>query len=201
MMKSKVVAPVILTLVLGVLMLGLSACGSKENEPVKGPAPSGAPQASQPATPAAPASSAPDAEAAAAPPVQAKINAAEYFTKADAEAVLGKSVSDPGVQGNGVTNSNVNYVATDFSAVSLYVNAGATAQSFDQAQAASKSISGVDPVPVAGLGEKAYWAAGKLNQLNILKHSNLLIITVMNRGDKSLDLARQAAERILPRVP
>ena len=91
MMKSKVVAPVILTLVLGVLMLGLSACGSKENEPVKGPAPSGAPQASQPATPAAPASSAPDAEAAAAPPVQAKINAAEYFTKADAEAVLGKS--------------------------------------------------------------------------------------------------------------
>lgn len=201
MMKSKVVAPAILTLVLGVLMLGLSACGSKENEPVKGPAPSGAPQASQPATPAAPASSAPDAEAAAAPPVQAKINAAEYFTKADAEAVLGKSVSDPGVQGNGVTNSNVNYVATDFSAVSLYVNAGATAQSFDQAQAASKSISGVDPVPVAGLGEKAYWAAGKLNQLNILKHSNLLIITVMNRGDKSLDLARQAAERILPRVP
>lgn len=200
-MKSKVVAPAILTLVLGVLMLGLSACGSKENEPVKGPAPSGAPQASQPATPAAPASSAPDAEAAAAPPVQAKINAAEYFTKADAEAVLGKSVSDPGVQGNGVTNSNVNYVATDFSAVSLYVNAGATAQSFDQAQAASKSISGVDPVPVAGLGEKAYWAAGKLNQLNILKHSNLLIITVMNRGDKSLDLARQAAERILPRVP
>lgn len=201
MMKSKVVAAVILTLVLGVLMVGLSACGSKENEPVKDPAPSGALQASQPATPAAPASPAPDAAAAPAPPVQSKINAAEYFTKADAEAVLGKSVSDPGVQGNGVTNSNVNYVATDFSAVSLYVNAGATTQSFDQAQAASKSISGVDPVPVAGLGEKAYWAAGKLNQLNILKHSNLLIITVMNRGDKSLDLARQAAERILPRVP
>ncbi|GEM_PF-3332835 len=199
MMKAKTVVPVIGCLVLGVLMLGLCACGSKENEPAKGPAPSGPPQTSQPATPPSPAS----ADAAAVPAALAptKIDASEFLAKADAETLLGKTVNEPTVQGDGVTMSNVSYVATDFTGVSLYVRAGASAKNFEQAQAASKSISGVDPVPVEGLGQKAYWAAGKLNQLNILKNSNLLIVTVVGKGDQSLDLAKQAAEKILPRVP
>jgi hypothetical protein len=192
-MRLKVIAPVVRSLLLGVLMIGLAACDSKENEPVAS-ALSSTSEASQPAAPVAPAAPAP-AQA------QAKINAAEFFTKADAEAVLGKTVNEPTLQGDGATMSNVSYVAADFSGVSLYVRPGASAKTFEEAQAHSKSISGADPMPVEGLGDKAYWAAGKLNQLNVLKHSNLLIVSVMGKGDQSLDLAKQAAEKILPRVP
>ncbi len=185
MMRSKSASPLVWSLVLAGLTLGLAACGSKENEP-QGSDSKSKPEASQPAAPAAAA--------------QAKINAAEFFTKADAEAVLGSPVSDPTVQGDGVTSSNCTYIATNFSGIGLYVRGGTTPATFDQAQAASKSISDVDPVPIAGVGEKAYWAAGKLNQLNVLKGQYWLIITVFAGGDKSLDLAKQAAEKILPRV-
>jgi len=195
MARSKVVAGIIGSLVLGVLVFGLSACGSKDSESPKGSGSSSQSQASQPSA----ATAAPAAPAAA--PAQGTLNAAEFFTKADAEAVLGKPVNDPSLRGNGVTVSSVNFGASDFSAIALQVNTGATTQNFDQAQAASKSISGADPVPVAGVGEKAYWAGGKLNQLNILKNSKLLIITVMGKGDQSMELAKQAAQKILPRVP
>jgi hypothetical protein len=187
MMKSKVIAPVAWSLVLGVLMLGLAACGSKENEP-KGSTPSSKSETSQSAAPAA-------------APAQTKINAAEFFTKADAEAVLGKPVNDPTIQGDGIYTSNVSYIATDFTGISLYVRAGTSPRTFEEAQAKSKSISDVDPVPVAGVGEKAYWAGGKLNQLNVLKNQNWLIISVFAGGEQSLDLTKKAAEKILPRVP
>jgi hypothetical protein len=204
-MKSKVLAPVVWSLVLGVLMLGLAACGSKEDEP-KESASSGKPQASQPASPTA--APAPDADSAQDPvpasvpaPVQAKLNAAEFLTRADAEAVLGKPVSDASVQGDGVLSSSASYVASDFTGIGLFVRAGTEPHAFDQAQAMSKSVSNVDPVPVAGLGEKAYWAAGKMNQLNVLKNKHWIIITVPAGGDKALDLAKLAAEKALPRVP
>mgnify|MGYP001342072641 CR=1 FL=1 len=187
-MKSKSASssasPLVWSLVLVGLTLGLAACGTKENEP-QGSDSKNTSEASQPTTPA---------------PAEATINAAEFFTKADAEAVLGSPVNDPTTQG-GVASSNCTYIATNFSGIGLYVRGGTTPTTFDQAQAASKSISNVDPVPVAGMGEKAYWAGGKLNQLNVLKSQYWLIITVFAGGDKSPDLAKQAAEKILARMP
>jgi hypothetical protein len=104
------------------------------------------------------------------------------------------------VQNSGIT-SNVTYIATDFSGIGLFVRASTTARTFDEAQAASKSISGADPVPIEGLGEKAYWSGGKMNQLNVLKSGHWLIVTVPMGGDKSLDLAKLAAEKALARIP
>ena len=40
-----------------------------------------------------------------------------------------------------------------------------------------------------------------MNQLHILKNRYWLIIMVPSAKDKSLDMAKQAAEKILPRVP
>jgi len=188
MMKSKVNAPVVWSLALGILALGLVGCSKKENQP-QGSAASSTPKGSKATVPAAP----------AAP--QGKLNAAEFFTKADAEAVLGKPVGNASAQGDGVYTSTCSYIASDFSGISLLVRASMTPEAFDQAQAASKSISGVDPVPVTGVGEKAYWAGGKLNQLNVLKNQKWLIITVTAGGERSLDLTKKAAEKILPRVP
>ena len=58
------------------------------------------------------------------PPHQGKINAAEFLTKADAEAILGKPVGDrPG--GRRTITSNVSYIATaGFSGINLFVRAG-----------------------------------------------------------------------------
>jgi hypothetical protein len=185
-MRSKALIAVVASLVLVGLMLTLTACGSKENEP-EGSASNSTPGASQPATPDQ-------------APAQAKVNAAEFFTKADAEAVLGKPVGEPSVQSSGIT-SNVTYITSDFKGIGVFVRTGTTPTAFDQAQAASKSISGADPAPVAGLGEKAYWSGGKMNQLNILKNGHWLIITIPLGGETSLDLAKQVAEKVLARVP
>ena len=54
---------------------------------------------------------------------------------------------------------------------------------------------------IAGLGESTTGPAAKMNQLHILKNRYWLIITVRGGGEKSLDLAKQAAEKILPRMP
>lgn len=196
-MRSKVIAPVAWSLVLGVLMLGLAACGSKENEP-KGPAATNQPQAAQPAAPVAEAPG--GAASAPATAAQDKLNVVEFFTKADAEEVLGKPVNEPSVQDTGGGSANVTYITSDFSGIGLFVRPHTTAQTFDEAQAKSKSVSGVDPVTIAGLGEKAYWV-GKSNQLNVLKNSHWLIITIPLGDEKSLDMAKKAAEKILPRVP
>lgn len=187
-MKSKSASLLIWSLVLTGLAVALVACDSKES-------PQAGADNSQATT------SQPAASAAAAPAApQAKINAAEFFVKADAEAVLGSPVGDPTVQGDGVTSSNCTYVASNFQGAGLFVRAHTTPTIFDQAQAASKSVSNVDPVPIEGLGDKAYWAGGKLNQLNVLKGQYWLIISIFAGGEQSLDLARKAAEKILPRV-
>jgi len=183
MMKSKTTASIAWSLTLGVLILGLAACGSKENEP-KGPAPSSKPQAAQPAAPA-----------------QETVDVAALFPKADAEAVLGKPVNEPSVKDTGGGSANLSYITSDFSGIGLFVRPHTSVQTFDESQAKSKSLSGVDPVTIAGLGEKAYWVGGKANQLNLLKNGHWLIITIPMGDEKSLDVAKKAAEKILPRVP
>jgi len=181
-MRSKSVSPIVWCIVLAGIMLALAACDSKE------PPASGSNDASQPSQPASP------------EPAAAQINAADFFTRADAEAVLGQSVGEPAVRNSGIT-SNVTYIAADFSGIGLFVRASTTARAFDEAQAASKSILGADPVPIEGLGEKAYWSGGKVNQLNVFKSGHWLIVTIPMGGDKSLDLAKLAAGKALARIP
>lgn len=183
-MKSKSVSPLVWSLVLLGLAIGLVACDSKE------PQPSGS-NTGQTTT----------SQPAARAPAAATINAAEFFTKADAEAALGKPVGEPSVQNTGGASSNVTYIASDFSGIGLFVRANTTPETFDQAQAKSKSISGEDPVAVPNLGEKAYWAGGKSSQLNVFKNRHWLIITIPAGGEGSLDIAKKAAEKALARVP
>ncbi|MGE5294918.1 MAG: hypothetical protein ACM3VT_08815 [Solirubrobacterales bacterium] len=195
MMRLKLASSLVWSLILAGVAIGLAACDSKE-PPKSGSSNDKTGTVQQTATP--PAATAP-APVQAQAPAQAKLNAAGAFTKADAEAVLGKLAAEPTVTGDGQTWSNCAYVSAEFTSVGLMIR-HITPAAFDNAQAMSKSQSGVDPVAVTGFGEKAYWAGGKLNQLNVLKSGKWLIITVAPGDDKSLDLAKKAAEKILPRV-
>ncbi len=167
------------------LVVGLAGCTS----PKSGSSSAEAEQASRP-SPGAPAKSA--------------INASDYLTKADASAVLGKPVSDANLNGDGVTYSSVNYMAPDMSGIGLLVRTygdPATALAvFNDAQGQSKAASTVDPVAVQGLGDKAYWAGGNLNQMNVLKGNRWLIVSVFFGHDKSFDLGRSGAGKVLGRV-
>jgi hypothetical protein len=175
------------SLVLVCLAVGLVACDSRDPQPSG----SGAGEAA-PSQPAAPEVSG---------PVKATVNAAEFLTRADAEAVLGKPVGEPSVQNTGGGSSNVTYITSDYSGIGLFVRPNTTAQTFDESQAKSKSVSDVDPATIAGLGEKAYWVGGKVNQLNVLRNRHWLIITIPMGDGSSLEVAKKAAEKILPRVP
>jgi hypothetical protein len=184
-MRHRPLLPVLPLLAVAVLTWGAAACGKKE--------------------PAAPQSRVGAPEAKPAASGQAKINAGEYLTKDDAGAAMGGAVGDAKTAGNGSDTSSCNYFTSDFRGLGLLMRAhadAATAQGvFGKVQAESKSISGVDPVAVEGIGEKAFWAGGKLNQLNVLKGRYWLIFTVTLGGDKSQDIAKQAAAKAVPRVP
>lgn len=71
------------------------------------------------------------------------------------------------------------------------VNAGAIAE--------SKGLSGVDPVMVTGLGDKAYWAGGKLNQMNVFKGRDWLILNGMMAGfdkDKAVEIMKDVLAKM-----
>lgn len=57
----------------------------------------------------------------------------------------------------------------------------------------SKTLSGVDPEMVSGLGDQAYWAGGKLNQLNVFKGNDWYIISAFMDGytkDKAIEIMK-----------
>lgn len=140
--------------------------------------------------------------------VAAKYDSCLLFTKADAEAVLGETVNGPTPDktlgtSKTVITSGCTYTTTAAKpsdikvAYMLLRKARDLAEAnkvFDEAIKLSKSISGVDPVEVQGLGDRAFWAGGALNQLNVLKGDVLLVATV--RDTKSGTMQQQATETI-----
>jgi hypothetical protein len=62
------------------------------------------------------------------------------------------------------------------------------------AKAESKSLSGVDAEDVTGLGDSAYWAGGNLNQLNVFRGEDWLILTAFKNDfgkDKAIEIMQQ----------
>lgn len=124
-------------------------------------------------------------------------DACKYLTKEIAETVVGPIDSAPKTDGTSGAIGNCMYLSKDFSAVSLLIKANTSADEFQKGFEMSKSISGVDPVKVDGLGESAFWAAGKLNQMNILKGGNMMIVMIMGVKGDFQAVAKDVADKVL----
>jgi hypothetical protein len=134
-----------------------------------------------------------------------KLDACGLLTKADAESLLGSPVKEPTTTRNelgGTVVSQCRYsnAAGDKQVGLLSRQAPTTAEArqvFDSARSASKDLSGADPQTVSSLGDDAYWTAGNLSQLNVLKNDFWLIITArQGKGDR-LSASKEAASKIL----
>jgi len=72
---------------------------------------------------------------------------------------------------------------------------------YTQAKDTAQTLSGAPPQDVLRLGQGAYWAGGRLNQLNVLYLDRSIIITIFGlSSDDKLGLARDAASRILQKL-
>ncbi|MCC6563807.1 hypothetical protein IT087_02860, partial [Candidatus Uhrbacteria bacterium] len=65
---------------------------------------------------------------------------------------------------------------------------------YEEARSQSKGLSGVDPVDIQNLGDRAYWAGGGLKQLNVLKGDAWFIVNIQDT--KSNTLQQQATEAV-----
>lgn len=133
------------------------------------------------------------------------ISACSLLTQDEAEEILGEPVEKPTDSALGGKVSNCSWMTPSFDRVGILVRRSATAEEAktvcEQARRQSKSLSGVDPEDVAGLGESAYWAGGNINQLNVFRGNYWLIITA-SKGEvgENLPLAKAVAEKALARL-
>lgn len=135
--------------------------------------------------------------------------ACKLLTRDDAEALLGGPVQEPPVTGStadiGVESWRCGYISVaqkPAKVVTLldqhWQDPAAARKAYEHAHAISQSISGQMPENVPGLGDRAYWAGGSVNQLHVLAGSDWLVISVTAApGFDQLGPAKQAAARIL----
>jgi hypothetical protein len=135
--------------------------------------------------------------------------ACNLLTKDDAEALLDGPVLEPPVTSAmadiGVVSWRCGYISqakNPTKVVSLLDNhwqqAADARSAYERAHVLSQSVSGQAPENVAGLGERAYWAGGKVNQLNVLAGQDWLVISgTLGSGLDQLAPAKAAAAKIL----
>jgi len=118
-----------------------------------------------------------------APVIANGVHACDYLTKDIASGVLGE-VNEPSETSSGAAISSCSYTPAngDIAVLSLLIKRNSADTEATGAKASSKSLSGVDPEDVAGLGDSAYWAGGKLNQLNVFKDNDWYILSAMMSG-------------------
>jgi hypothetical protein len=135
--------------------------------------------------------------------------ACRLLTRDDAEALLGGPVLDPPVTSRmadiGVVSWRCGYISAaknPTKVVTLLANhwqePAGVRHAFEHAHALSQTISGQAPENVDGLGERAYWSGGKVNQLNVLRGRDWLVISgTTGPGLDQLGPAKAAAAKIL----
>lgn len=129
----------------------------------------------------------------AAPTVEAPL-ACKVFTAELAKKYLGEAGTPN--ENNNPTVSNCTYSSAS-GGITLLIKSYATDEAAaierDGAIKASNGLSGVDPEMVEGLGDKAYWAGGKLNQINVFKDRKWYIISAFMTGygkDKAIEIMK-----------
>ncbi|HOW84771.1 MAG TPA: hypothetical protein P5119_05395 [Candidatus Aminicenantes bacterium] len=134
---------------------------------------------------------------------QGKIDASRLLTKEEAGEILGTTILVVKTGGDGVGYSSATYVTSDGSTIVVLVqpsrDAAAAQAVFDKNKGTSKSTSGVDPEPVAGLGDRAFWAGGRANTLAVVKGRYWLSVA-MFLIDSPKEPARKLAAKVLERL-
>jgi hypothetical protein len=153
----------------------------------------------------------PGAGGAAQPGARARQNrACELLTRTDAEELLGGPVKAPVTSITadiGVVSSRCGYISESERPVKVvtllakrWQNPADARTAYERAHALSQSISGQVPESVAGLGDRAYWAGGTVDQLNVLAGDTWLVISgTAGPGLDQLAPAKLAAAKILGR--
>jgi hypothetical protein len=151
----------------------------------------------------------PGAGVVAQPGAQAPRNrACELLTRIDAEELLGGPVKAPVTSITadiGVVSSRCGYLSESEKPVKVvtllankWQNPAEARTAYERAHALSQSISGQAPESVAGLGDRAYWAGGTVDQLNVLAGDTWLVISgTAGPGLEQLGPAKLAAAKIL----
>lgn len=145
----------------------------------------------------------------------ANLNACELFTVQDAlqfnggRAVAPRSSTfdDASTSMNPLTCSFNTAVATPDQPQVLGLeikpsrSAKAAARNLESSRAMLKRLSGGEIQEVPGLGEKALFAGGTLQQLHVLKGNLVLVVTAQTDNQpRSLYLAKLIAQRVLERI-
>ena len=145
----------------------------------------------------------------------ASLNACELFTVRDAlqfnggRAVAPRSSTfdDASTSGSSLTCSFNTAVATPDRPQVLGLeikparSARAAARNLESSRAMLKRLSGGEIQEVPGLGEKAVFVGGTLQQLHVLKGNLVLVVTAQTDNQpKSLYVAKLIAQRVLQRL-
>ncbi|HVT15602.1 MAG TPA: hypothetical protein VHQ90_05385 [Thermoanaerobaculia bacterium] len=148
----------------------------------------------------------------AGPSASVMTDACGLLTQADAEALLGGPVTPPQTGSTAapgtVSSTRCSYLSASGSPVKVvtlllrrYASPAAAADAYERALAMSRSISGAEPADEAGPslgGQRAYWAGGTVNQLNVLRDDAWLIIgSSLGPGLDQRSSSRAVAARIL----
>jgi hypothetical protein len=135
--------------------------------------------------------------------------ACRLLTRDDAEALLGGPVREPPVTSItadiGVVTSRCGYISVAKNPTkvvtllaSRWQDPADVRRAYEHAHALSQTVSGQVPENADGLGERAYWSGGKVNQLHVLRgHDWLVISGTVGPGLDQLAPAKAAAARIL----
>lgn len=144
----------------------------------------------------------------AATPQQENL-ACKLLTREDAEALLGGPIREPPVTsiitGMRVVSSRCGYISVAKNPTkvvtllaSRYQEPAGVRHAFEHAHALAQTLSGQVPENVDGLGERAYWSGGKVNELHVLRgHDWLVISGTLGPGLDQLAPAKAAAAKIL----
>jgi hypothetical protein len=140
------------------------------------------------------------------PAAARSLGACSLLTAEEVKAILGEEAK-PTENGAASTVSSCNWLTPTGTGLGIMLrqasSAGEAEAVYKNALSQSQSVSGVAPQDVSGFGDRAYWAGGKLNQLNVFKGNNWVIISVffLGPGKEPLAVAKSAAERLIPRLP
>ena len=142
----------------------------------------------------------------AAPAAPKSVGACSLLTADEAKAILGEE-AQPNEGAGASTVSGCNWGTSSGTGLGIMVrqatSAGEAQAVYANAIGQSQSLSGVPPQDMAGYGDKAYWAGGKLKQLNVFKDNYWVIISVftLRKDNDPLAMAKAAADKAIPRLP
>lgn len=140
------------------------------------------------------------------------IDPCALVTKEDAEAILGSPVDEPKRQTLDPFETCIYSAGTLAKGVQLLVGSDVytTDSGFDDAMESAARSLGVEPNPIPGLGDKAYWLAGSLWVLKGNITFNLMVLTPELtdpqrdeevREQEALSATTDLAKKVLLRIP